>query len=64
LHSEYVKQVDTEGHDTSLCGIRPCNIRPKWVTVPLMYCMTKARQRIARSVQWHETKVTNYESKN
>ena len=40
-NSEYVKQVDSEKRDTSFCGIRPCNIHPKWVTVPLMYCMTK-----------------------
>jgi hypothetical protein len=34
--SEYVEQGDK-----SFCGIRPCNIHPKWVTVPMMYCMTK-----------------------
>jgi len=30
-----------ERNDHSFYGIRPRNIRPKWVTVPLLYCLCK-----------------------
>jgi hypothetical protein len=35
------KSVYVEQGGKSFCGIRPADIRPKWVTVPIMYCMTK-----------------------